>query len=167
MVANLLGPAAKDGTADLAEFRERYTRTKTRVDALYPGVSDGLRVLSESGFRLAICSNKPQLLCDQVLRDTDIERYFEVVVGGQEGLRPKPETDLLDHTLDLLAMDAKHCIFIGDSDLDHAIATACGLSFHFMTYGYADPEWEPQGCHVHHQFDKMIETLKQSNVHAL
>ena len=42
MVPALLGDAARDATADVAEFRGRYAAMKTTADALYPGVIEGL-----------------------------------------------------------------------------------------------------------------------------
>jgi phosphoglycolate phosphatase len=164
MVASLLGPAARDSAADLAEFRERYSHRTTPKDALFAGVVDGLRALSDCGFDLAICSNKPQMLCDKVLHDTALAGHFRVVVGGQAGLRPKPATDLLDHTLSLLARSAKQCVYVGDSELDHETASARGVPFHFVTYGYADPDWEPAGCHVHSEFRQLVKMLTERAV---
>jgi phosphoglycolate phosphatase len=164
MVASLLGPAARDKVADLGEFRERYSHMTTPNDALFAGVADGLRALSDCGFDLAICSNKPQMLCNKVLHDTAIAGHFRVVVGGQAGLRPKPATDLLDHTLCLLARSAKQCVYVGDSELDYETASARGVPFHFLTYGYADPDWEPAGCHVHNEFGQLVEMLAECAV---
>lgn len=159
MVASLLGVAAVDPARDLQEFRELYAHTTTRLDALFEGVSDGLRRLEDCGYILAICSNKPQALCEQVLDDTAIADHFKVVVGGQAGFRPKPEPDLLDRTLDLLEVPAEACVYVGDSELDHQTAAARGVPFHFLTYGYADPVWEPEGCDVHDHFGDLAEAL--------
>lgn len=159
MVASLLGAAAVDPAADLKEFREIYARTTTSTDALFSGVSEGLRALADCGYEMAICSNKPQVLCEQVLSDTGIGQYFKVVVGGQPGFRPKPEADLLDHTLHLLGVSATTCVYVGDSELDHETATARAVPFHFLTYGYADPAWEPESCHVHDHFEGLAIAL--------
>lgn len=159
MVASLLGPAAVDPAGDLKEFRGIYANTKTRADALFEGVGAGLRALEDCGYELAICSNKPQSLCDQVLQDTAIARHFKVVVGGQSAFRPKPAPDLLDHTMNLLGVSADACIYVGDSELDHQTAAARSVPFHFLTYGYADPEWVPESCQVHDHFAELTEAL--------
>ena len=143
MVAAPLGPACVDPADDLAEFRSRYAVLRTPMNALFPGVADSLRQLHAMGFTLAICSNKPQNLCEQVLRDTGLADLFAVVIGGQPDLRPKPAPDLLDRTLALLSAAARDCVYIGDSELDHEVAATRGLPFMFLTYGYATDGWRP------------------------
>lgn len=142
MVAALLAEDCGDPLAEIAEFRNRYGSRKTPADCLFPGVREGLERLVSLGFRLAICSNKPQSLCDKVLVDTGLAPLFDIVVGGAAGLRPKPETDLMDATLRRLGVSAERCVFVGDSDLDHAVACATAVPFLFVTYGYAQSGWD-------------------------
>ncbi|MFE8585654.1 HAD family hydrolase [Sphingomonas sp. NCPPB 2930] len=144
MVSGLLGDACRDPAADLAEFRARYQLRQTPVETLFPGVSDGLARLREGGLTLSICSNKPQILCEKVLADTGLADHFAVVVGGQPGMRPKPALDLLHAVLNRVDDPAEACLFVGDSELDHAVAAAANIPFHFMTYGYAEPGWALQ-----------------------
>jgi phosphoglycolate phosphatase len=144
MVAALLGPACEDPHQDIAEFRARYRETMTPPDALFPGVVEGLSQLYDDGFALSICSNKPQELCDQVLRDTGIRDLFQVVVGLRPGLRAKPEVDLLHEVLTVQRCSPGECLFIGDSEIDHQVAERVGIPFVFMSYGYAVPVYEPE-----------------------
>ncbi|WP_196221716.1 HAD family hydrolase [Sphingobium sp. CAP-1] len=90
MVAALLGPACVDPDADLLDFRARYARHVTPADSLFPGVAECLKRLHDMGLKLAICSNKPQMLCDKVLADTGLAPYFRVVVGGRPACCPSP-----------------------------------------------------------------------------
>jgi phosphoglycolate phosphatase len=159
MVSALLAEACVDPAADLAEFRSRYLDIVTPTTALFDGVADGLQRLHGHGYQLAICSNKPQNLCEQVLVDTDIDQLFAVVVGGTQGVPPKPAPDLLDRTLDALSLSAGDCVYVGDSELDHAVAAHCDMPFHFMTYGYASPDWSPANCHVHDHFPSLLTQL--------
>lgn len=144
MVAALLGPACDDPDRDIAEFRARYRETLTPADALYAGVAEGLAQFYDAGFTLAICSNKPQDLCEQVLRDTGLAGMFRSVVGLRPGLRAKPELDLIEETLRSLRCAPSDCVFIGDSEIDHEVADKAGIPFVFMSYGYAVPEYQPQ-----------------------
>lgn len=159
MVAGLLGGACVDPARDLAEFREIYATTTTSTAALFDGVTEGIAALAGEGYTLAICSNKPQVLCEKVLADTGLDRHFQVVVGGRPELRPKPAADLLDHTLSLLGLDPRHCVYVGDSELDHATAATRAMEFHFMTYGYADAQWQPVDCHVYDHFGDLTHAL--------
>lgn len=144
MVTALLAEATRDPQADLADFRARYQVRRTSIDTLFPGVTEGIRRLHAAGVTLSICSNKPQGLCEKVLEDTGLADYFTVVIGGRPELRAKPAPDLLDAVLDRLGCTVEECLFVGDSELDHAVAVAAGMPFHFMTYGYAESGWVPQ-----------------------
>lgn len=159
MVASLLGPAAMDPAADLIEFRSRYQDRVTCPSTLFAGVPEGLRAMRDHGLRLAICSNKPQNLCENVLRDTRIAEYFEVIVGGRPTLRPKPATDLLDMTLAALGCDAEDCLFVGDSELDYGAANALAMPFAFLTHGYAEDGWSLPAGLSFDEFPELSATL--------
>lgn len=159
MVAALLGDACSDPAADLAEFRKRYNDVSTPVESLFDGVAEGLHKLSKRGFGLAICSNKPQQLCEKVLADTGIAEYFVAVVGGMDGLAPKPAPDLLDRTLGQLQLPADKCFYVGDSILDHEVAQRAGMPFYFLTYGYAEPGWRPADSAIYDHFTPLADEL--------
>jgi phosphoglycolate phosphatase len=159
MVAALLGDACSDPAADLVEFRKRYSEVSTPADSLFGGVAAGLQRLCERGFRLAICSNKPQALCEKVLNDTGIAKYFVAVVGGMEGLAAKPAPDLLDRTLEKLQLPADKCFYVGDSKLDHEVAERAGIPFYFLTYGYAESGWTPPGSALYDHFSPLVDDL--------
>lgn len=143
LVRGLMGDACLDADADLAEFRSRYAHSRTPETDLYPQVRQGLEQLVQAGLSLAICTNKPQNLCDSVLRDTGIAPLFDCVVGGREGLRAKPEPDLLGLALDRLGASASQCLFVGDSEVDHEVAHALAMPFLFAAWGYAQEGWDP------------------------
>jgi len=144
MVSALLGPACVDPATDLIDFRARYAAYVTPADSLYPGVAEAISQLHAMGLELAICSNKPQQLCEKVLADTGMAPYFRVVVGGRPGVAPKPAPDLLDQVAQQLGCASHEAIFVGDSELDHDVAQAAGMAFFFLTYGYAQPNWTPR-----------------------
>lgn len=162
MVAALLGPACGDPEAELADFRARYSETPTPVSSLFPDVASGLNALHAQGFRLSICSNKPQHLCEKVLADTGLTPLFDEVVGGQEGFRPKPAQDLLDEVLRRIDATPEECLFIGDSELDHQIALTGKIPFLFLTYGYAKRNWLPEECEVFDSFADLTGSILRS-----
>jgi phosphoglycolate phosphatase len=162
MVAALLGPASKNSAADLVEFRARYQEKITPAKALFDGVAAGLSELRDSGFTLAICSNKPQLLCEKALQDTGIRNMFSVVVGGSPRLAPKPAPDLLQAAIAQLNVAHTSCIYVGDSELDHAVATAADIPFYFVSYGYADRDWSPPVSQSFDCFTRMSRDLQRA-----
>lgn len=162
MVRALLGEHCGDPVHELADFRDRYSRTPTPVASLYDGVAEGLQALRRAGYELAICSNKPQELCDKVLAETGLAQYFSVVVGSTSALRKKPAPDLLEKVLERLGLAARDCVFVGDSEVDLAVAEQGGMPFHFLTHGYAEQGWLPVAGQIHHHFDQLVIELRGS-----
>ena len=139
LVSALLGDDLVDLTHDLTDFRTRYAALATPDDCLVPGVRDGLAAMSASGVRMAICSNKPQSLCDKIVADLDLRHHFDALVGSTDSLPLKPAPDLALRALDQLGATAAACLYVGDSDVDCRTAANAGIGFLLVTYGYAEP----------------------------
>lgn len=140
LVSGLLGEDTEDAEADLVIFRERYVATRTPPESLYPGIAELLAGLDAADLKLAVCSNKPQHLCEKVLAELGIAHHFAAVVGSTPALPPKPAPDMLDETLRQLGLSADHCILVGDSEVDIALARTRAMDCLFVEYGYGDAD---------------------------
>lgn len=120
LVSALLGAADLD--QNLARFRETYLSLPT-PDCLYPGVRDGLDRLRKAGRSMALCSNKPQILCEKTVLDLGLD-HFAFILGS--ACKPKK-----------IPLTASH--YVGDSKVDQVTAALSGIPFIFVTYGYFEP----------------------------
>ena len=84
LVGTMLGADCGDVAAELVEFRRRYAELPTPETSLFDGVLPGLKRLHANGFDLAICSNKPQHLCEKVVSDLGIEPRAPEATGPLE-----------------------------------------------------------------------------------
>lgn len=100
----------------------------------YPGVEAALQALRSEGHRLAVCTNKPAAPALAVLRHLALDRYFDVVLGGDSGLPRKPDPAPLYETL--RQMGDGPAAYIGDSEVDAETAAAARLPFFLFTEGY-------------------------------
>ncbi len=160
MIEGLLGDHCRAPADDLSEFRSRYAQSITPRASLFEGVREGLNQLARDGFRMAICSNKPQNLCEKVLADLGIDHHFAAIVGTNPSRRSKPHSDLMDATLDVLDVEASRCIMIGDSQLDQTVAKGAGMTFLLVTYGYAEEHWDQAGVRRFERFSDLVSSLK-------
>ena len=159
LVSGLLASECGDPAAEIALFRKRYAELPTPENSLFQGVRTGLSRIRSLGFKLAICSNKPQNLCEKVLSDLDLLASFDVVVGGGPDRKPKPHPQLMEMTLDALGANAKRALFVGDSEQDEGIAKAAGVDFCVVSYGYPEPEWQPDDVLEFHRFKDLVSAL--------
>jgi phosphoglycolate phosphatase len=138
LIEGLMADDCRDAHEDLAIFRQFCLATPTPAESIYPGVADMVAGLTAQGTRLAICSNKPQHLCEKVLEDLGLAPHFSVVVGSRTDVPAKPAPDMLDVTLARLEAQAHECIFVGDSEVDEALAATRTMDFLFITHGYGN-----------------------------
>jgi phosphoglycolate phosphatase len=136
MIAAVMGEHTRNPAADLGEFRERHKRAATPADLAFPGVTEGLAQLADSGIAMAICSNKPQHLCEKILGDLDLARHFRAIIGSMPERPRKPAADTALLALDQLAADAAETLYCGDSLIDCETAEAAGLPMILVGWGY-------------------------------
>jgi phosphoglycolate phosphatase len=81
------------------------------------------------------------------------------VVGSAPGRKPKPHPELLEIAMEALGALPADCYFVGDSDVDHAVASASGVPFVLVDYGYAPPEWDRSGLVEFSDFTDLVEAV--------
>lgn len=143
LVTGSLGEAARDPAADVAEFRADYASLPT-PDCLYPGVAQTLAELARHGHALGICSNKPEHLCEKIVRELGLDTLFATVAGARDGEPLKPDPALLRRALAAIGAAPAAAVMVGDSALDRGAAAALGTGFVRVDYGYeAHPDANP------------------------
>ena len=105
----------------------------------YPGVADVLRSLADEGWRLAVCTNKPEAAARGVLGALNLARYFAAVGGGDSFPVRKPDPAHLLATLRAAGGEAAHAVMAGDHANDVAAARGAGLACIFVAWGYGPP----------------------------
>ena len=128
------------GTVDLApataRFLELYEADPVRFTHPYADVPETLQRLAAAGYRLAICTNKPERATLHILAELGLAPLFEAVVGGDSLPVRKPDPAMLTTLLDRFGATPGNAILIGDSEVDMATAVAAGMPAVLMTYGY-------------------------------
>lgn len=104
---------------------------------MYDGAMDAVEVLKSQGYGVGICTNKPEGLADQLLRDLGVRDDFGSLVGADTLPVRKPDPAPLFEAARLLGGDPKACILIGDSDTDRNTAKAAGVPSVLVTFGPA------------------------------
>ena len=157
LVGGVLAQDCGDLDHEVEDFRARYRLFPTPPESLYEGVAKGVRALAALGFELAICSNKPKPLCEKVIADLGLDACFPVIVGSSPDRPMKPAPDLLELAMARLDMTTAECLYVGDSEIDVALAEATGVRFAFLTYGYAG---ETVAAGRHETFDRFSDLVR-------
>lgn len=117
-------------------FLDHYRANIAVHSHAFPGVVEALSRLHEEGFRLAVCTNKPQGLSEQLLDALDLTKFFHAIVGADAVTAKKPDPEHVFETLRQCQGNQARALFVGDSETDERAARAAGLPFILFPLGY-------------------------------
>ena len=134
LLCRALGPAHRELLdAGVQLFREYYAEHLLDSTRLYPGVQDTLEHFRRK--RKAIITNKPLQFTERILRGLQIDRHFEVVLGGDSTVERKPHPEPAQKVLTITGVAARRGVVVGDSPADIEMARRAGLYSVAVTYG--------------------------------
>ena len=135
--------AARDLPFDPAvvtEFSAEYGAHVADCSRAYPGVEAGLRQLRDAGWRLAVCTNKPEALARKVLAALGLDGFFAAVGGGDSYPVKKPDPGHVLAVLKAAGGDRRAAVAVGDHHNDVEAASGAGIPCVFAQWGYGDAE---------------------------
>jgi phosphoglycolate phosphatase len=106
----------------------------------YPGVKDMVKGLRAMGLRLAVLSNKPHNVTEEIIRLFFPEGTFDIVFGQREGFPRKPAPDGALLIAETLGVQPSECLYIGDTDVDMKTGSAAGMETVGVLWGFRDRE---------------------------
>ena len=158
-----------DGIADESVFSkvfhtflERYDEHLFHRSQVYCAVDQTLGQLRQSGWTLAVATNKPARFSRPLLKLAGIERHFSAVVSGDTLERKKPDAMPIIHLIEQFSTTAQNAAMIGDSATDVESAANAGVRCLAVGYGYHggyDLQQDPR-CEVVDEFAALRSILE-------
>ena len=127
------------------EFLVHYAENIAVKTELYPGVRAVLDRLALAGYRLAVCTNKPEEHSIRLLAALGVADRFGSICGRDTFAYAKPDPRHLTLTVEKAGGDPGHAIMIGNSRTDVDTARAAGLPVIAVSFGYTDTPVEKLG----------------------
>jgi phosphoglycolate phosphatase len=124
------------GPADLQDFVRDYMGHVADATVPYPGVVETLETLGATGWRMAVCTNKPEAPARAVLDALGLSRFFATVAGGDTYPVRKPDPAHLLNTIRDAGGDPARAIMVGDHHNDLAAAAGADVPSIFASWGY-------------------------------
>lgn len=112
-----------------------YAGDIDRHSRMYPGAVEALGVLQAQGYRLGICTNKPEALADVLLTRLGVRGYFAALVGADTLPVRKPDPAPLHEAVRRSGGDPARSLLIGDTATDRDTARAAGVPVLLVTFG--------------------------------
>jgi phosphoglycolate phosphatase len=138
---------------------EYYSSHLTVHTAPFPGVVETLESLG--AFRKAVVSNKPGVLTDGVLRELQLTRHFDAVLGSDALPERKPSPAPILHLMKRFAVAPEETVIVGDSPIDIEAGRAAGVRTVAVTYGYGKPGFEREAHLAIDRFNDLADILNR------
>ncbi len=122
----------------VTEFIDFYGKNIVKESKLINGVYDFLKWSKENKISMGVCTNKPEHLAVDLLKQIKIYDFFEYVAGSNTFDFCKPDPRHLTNVIEIMQGDIKKSIMIGDSESDAKAAKEAGITFILLEDGYTE-----------------------------
>jgi phosphoglycolate phosphatase/pyrophosphatase PpaX len=79
-------------------------------------------------FKIGLITNTPRENVKKVLNKFDLEKYFDVIVTGDDVINGKPDPEMVSKACELLAVEPKDAILVGDTESDVIAGQSAGCA---------------------------------------
>jgi phosphoglycolate phosphatase len=141
--------------ADLAVYLDDYGANFAVASRAYPGVAETLAGFAAAGWRLAVCTNKPEAPSRALLAALGIADCFAAIGGGDSFPTRKPDPAHLRATLAAAGGVAERAVMVGDHRNDIVAAAGLGMPAIYCTWGYGNPSMAKGAAAVAERFSDL------------
>ena len=133
------GVSKSTGEVDqlLEQFLADYGRNIAVESRPFPGAVASLEGLKQAGARLAVCTNKREILARKLLTELGMNKLFDAIAGRDTLPVHKPDPGHLIGTVILADGDLGRCVMVGDSEIDVRTAKSAGIPVIGVGFGYS------------------------------
>ena len=110
-------------------FVEKADEVIADSTEVFDFVPDVMSYLKERDYTLGIVSTKFRHRIETILKREGLLRFFDVIVGGEDVSRHKPDPESLNLATRRLGLPREKLIYVGDSVTDAKTAKSSGVSF--------------------------------------
>jgi len=121
--------------AAYAHFLEAYAAHLDRLSTIYPGVETCLDQLALSDWKLAVCTNKPSGLAEDLLMSLGLRDRFGAMIGADTLSVRKPNPEPLYEAVRRVGGKPDRAVLIGDTITDRNAAKNAGMPSVLVTFG--------------------------------
>jgi phosphoglycolate phosphatase len=147
--------------ADVAEYSADYMSHVAVKSVLFPGVTETLNSLASEGWRLAVCTNKPEAATRAVLAALGLTPMFSAIGAGDSFPVRKPDPAHLLATLRATGGTPDAAVMAGDHRNDVLAARGAGVRSVFCLWGYGAPAMAEGAAGVARDFFELGAIVRQ------
>ncbi|MBI1172787.1 HAD-IA family hydrolase [bacterium] len=134
--ARLGGPwSEEDVSREYPRLLAAYAEGLAVHTRLYPGAAEAVEALRQAGHATAICTNKPEALAVDLVRQLGISHLFGALVGADTFPVRKPDPMPYRAAVERAGGSLTRSFLVGDTQTDRDTARAAGVPVALVTFG--------------------------------
>ena len=114
---------------------EAYGKDIARYTKMYPGAVEAIEGLIVEGYRVGICTNKPEGLAEDLMQKIGVRDLFDCLVGADTFPVRKPDPEPLFEAVRRVGGNPAKALLVGDTKTDRDTAKAAGMPSLLVTFG--------------------------------
>lgn len=138
----------------------KYVNEFEEGAVLYEGFEEVFKSLNDKNIICGIVSSKTRAQYEIDFVSKGLDKYIECKVLAEDTERHKPYPDPLLKLTEILDIDPKDCMYIGDTIFDYKATKEAGMDFGIALWG-AD---SLDGIKADYEFVKPIDILKEIDI---
>ncbi len=116
---------------------ERYLTNCDQGIVILDGAVSTLEYLQQNGFKSAVATSKSTHGVQHLFQKIGLYDRFDMVIGVQDGIKPKPHPDMIYYILEQLQIEKQRAVLVGDTPTDIITARNAGIPVIVVTTGAA------------------------------
>ncbi|RLJ60342.1 phosphoglycolate phosphatase [Litoreibacter meonggei] len=114
---------------------DAYGKDISSRTTIYPGAREAVSRLRDAGYKVGICTNKPEGLAEQLMAALDFRDVFHSLVGADTLPVRKPDPLPFVEAVKRAGGDPARAVLVGDTQTDRDTSTNAGAPSILVTFG--------------------------------
>ena len=122
----------------LQEYQKELSHYRTDKIGTFDGIREILQEVKKDGGKLIVVTNKPLERAVELVETLFGSNYFDLIVGYTGQFLRKPDISGTRYAMDSFGLQAKECIYVGDTDVDMKTGKEAGAYTVGVLWGFRE-----------------------------
>ena len=136
-------------------YRQNYSEEPYKYSTLMPGVLNALNYFHNQKIPMGICTNKRQFVTEKLIKQMNLDKFFDVVIGERDNILLKRKPDMIQITINQFNSIKGFFFMVGDTSNDIDAAKAANIKSIAVNGGYTHVDINSLGA------DYTLETMEE------
>lgn len=117
-------------------YMASYMDKPSKKTEIYPGIEDLVSTLKVRGLALCVNSNKPDIICQKLVKALFGPDAFDLILGQIPGIAHKPDPAGIRRIMDQIGAKPEKTLYVGDTEVDFETAKNAGTGIILCDWGF-------------------------------